>query len=210
MEQQILDSVHQVFTTKCISRYTMDDLSTQMGISKKTLYRFYPSRQDLVDHVCKRVSDEYELSMIPWDNAAAGNLEKLLGVISNVVGFCKRISPEFFQDLRRHYPVQYIELNLKLEKTLTFRIQRLLEDGIPEGVFRSSLHPALVMSIWQQHLQKDFEYAARLVNDYSKDEVFRQAIYLFLYGIIAPAAIPEMERLLAAYDWKTPLSIPTI
>lgn len=46
MEQQILDSVHQVFTTQSISRYTMDDLSTQMGISKKTLYRFYPSRQE--------------------------------------------------------------------------------------------------------------------------------------------------------------------
>jgi AcrR family transcriptional regulator len=210
MEQQILDSVHQVFTTQSISRYTMDDLSTQMGISKKTLYRFYPSRQELVDQVCKRVAEEYEESMQPWDNPGISNLKKLLGLISNVVGFCKRVSPEFFQDLRRYYPVQYIELNLKLEQSLTGRIQQLLEDGIQEGVFRTSLHPALVMSIWQQHLQKDFEYAAQLVNDYSKDEVFRQAIFLFLYGIIAPAAIPEMESMLASYDWKSPLSTQTI
>ena len=210
MEQQILDTVHQVFTTNCISRYTMDDLSAQLGISKKTLYRFYASRQELVDQVCNRVADEYEASMKPWDDAGISNLKKLLGLISNVVGFCKRVSPDFFQDLRRHYPVQYIELNLKLEQTLTGRIQQLLQDGIQEGVFRNSLHPALVMSIWQQHLQKDFEYAAQLVNDYSKDEVFRQAVYLFLYGIIAPAAIAEMEELLAAYDWKSPLSTPTI
>lgn len=210
MEQQILDSVHQVFTTQSISRFTMDDLSTQMGISKKTLYRFYPSRQDLVDQVCKRVAEEYEASMQPWDDPAISNLQKLLGLISNVVGFCKRVSPDFFQDLRRHYPVQYIELNLKLEHTLTGRIQQLLEHGIQEGVFRSSLHPALVMSIWQQHLQKDFEYAAQLVNDYSKDEVFRQAVYLFLYGIISPSAIPAMEAMLASYDWKSPLSTQTI
>ncbi|MCF1715145.1 TetR/AcrR family transcriptional regulator [Flavihumibacter sp. RY-1] len=210
MEQQILDSVHQVFTTQSISRYTMDDLSTQMGISKKTLYRFYPSRQELVDQVCKRVAEEYEESLQPWDDPGISNLKKLLGLISNVVGFCKKVSPDFFLDLRRHYPVQYIELNLKLEQSLTGRIQQLLQDGIQEGVFRSSLHPALVMSIWQQHLQKDFEYAAQLVNDYSKDEVFRQAVYLFLYGIIAPAAIPEMEGMLASYDWKSPLSTQTI
>jgi AcrR family transcriptional regulator len=210
MEQQILDTVHQVFTTNSISRYTMDDLSAQLGISKKTLYRFYASRQELVDQVCNRVADEYEASMKPWDDAGISNLKKLLGLISNVVGFCKRVSPDFFQDLRRHYPVQYIELNLKLEQTLTGRIQQLLQAGVQEGVFRNSLHPALVMSIWQQHLQKDFEYAAQLVNDYSKDEVFRQAVYLFLYGIIAPAAIAEMEELLAAYDWKSPLSTPTI
>ena len=210
MEQQILDTVHQVFTTSSISRYTMDDLSAQLGISKKTLYRFYASRQELVDQVCNRVADEYEASMKPWDDAGISNLKKLLGLISNIVGFCKRVSPDFFQDLRRHYPVQYIELNLKLEQTLTGRIQQLLQAGVQEGVFRNSLHPALVMSIWQQHLQKDFEYAAQLVNDYSKDEVFRQAVYLFLYGIIAPAAIAEMEELLAAYDWKSPLSTPTI
>ena len=210
MEQQILDTVHQVFTTNSISRYTMDDLSAQMGISKKTLYRFYASRQELVDQVCNRVADEYEASMKPWDDAGISNLKKLLGLISNVVGFCKRVSPDFFQDLRRHYPVQYIELNLKLEQTLTGRIQQLLQAGVQEGVFRNSLHPALVMSIWQQHLQKDFEYAAQLVNDYSKDEVFRQAVSLFLYGIIAPAAIAEMEELLAVYDWKSPLSTPTI
>lgn len=210
MEQQILDTVHQVFTTNCISRYTMDDLSAQLGISKKTLYRFYASRQELVDQVCNRVADEYEASMKPWDDAGISNLKKLLGLISNVVGFCKRVSPDFFQDLRRHYPVQYIELNLKLEQTLTGRIRQLLQAGVQEGVFRNSLHPELVMSIWQQHLQKDFEYAAQLVNDYSKDEVFRQAVYLFLYGIIAPAAIAEMEELLVAYDWKSPLSTPTI
>lgn len=210
MEQLILDTVHQVFTTNSISRYTMDDLSAQLGISKKTLYRFYASRQELVDQVCNRVADEYEASMKPWDDAGISNLKKLLGLISNIVGFCKRVSPDFFQDLRRHYPVQYIELNLKLEQTLTGRIQQLLQAGVQEGVFRNSLHPALVMSIWQQHLQKDFEYAAQLVNDYSKDEVFRQAVYLFLYGIIAPAAIAEMEELLAAYDWKSPLSTPTI
>jgi AcrR family transcriptional regulator len=188
----------------------MDDLSAQLGISKKTLYRFYASRQELVDQVCNRVADEYEASMKPWDDAGISNLKKLLGLISNIVGFCKRVSPDFFQDLRRHYPVQYIELNLKLEQTLTGRIQQLLQAGVQEGVFRNSLHPALVMSIWQQHLQKDFEYAAQLVNDYSKDEVFRQAVYLFLYGIIAPASIAEMEELLAAYDWKSPLSTPTI
>lgn len=203
MEQTILNSVHQVFTTQSISRYTMDELSAMMGISKKTLYRFYPSRQELVDQVCKRVADEYEQSMVQWDGADINNLHKLIGLISNVVLFCKNVSPGFFQDLRRHYPVQWIELNLKLEQTLKNRVRQLLEDGIQEGVFRNSLHPALVISIWQQHLQKDFEYAAELVNDYSKDEVFRQAVYLFLYGIIAPEAIPALDELLLQYDWKT-------
>lgn len=210
MEQLILNSVHQVFTSQSISRYTMDDLSMQLGISKKTLYRFYPSRQDLVDQVCKRVADEYESAMQPWDAEEISNLKKIVGIISNVVVFCKTISPDFFLDLQRHYPVQYLELNHKLEQTLQARFRRILESGIQEGVFRNSLHPILVMSIWQQHLKKDFEFAAQLVNEYSKDEVFRQAVYLFLYGIIAPSAIPKLESYLLEFDWKSPFTINTI
>ncbi|WP_290796663.1 TetR/AcrR family transcriptional regulator [Flavihumibacter sp. UBA7668] len=210
MEQTILDSVHQIFTSQRISRYTMDDLSAQLGISKKTLYRFYPSRQELVDQVCKRVADEYESAMLLWDAEGISNLKKILGLISNVVVFCKTISPDFFLDLQRHYPNQYIELNRQLEQTLQSRIRKVLEAGILEGVFRNSLHPALVLSIWQQHLKKDFEFAAQLVNDYSKDEVFRQAVYLFLYGIIAPAAIPQLESYLLEYNLKSSLPLNTI
>ncbi len=207
MEQIILDSVYTLFTTQSISRFTMDDLSARMGISKKTLYRFYPSRQDLVEQVCKRIGDEYEQGMQSWDQPSLGNLKKLLGMITTVVYFCKNISVEFMADLRRHYPLQWVELNLKLEQAIKIRVQHLLEDGIQEGVFRNSLHPELVITIWQQHVQKDFEFAAQLVNDYSKDEIFRQAVYLFLYGIIAPNAIPQLDQELLELDLKSPLTI---
>jgi hypothetical protein len=67
-------------------------------------------------------------------------------------------------------------------------------------VFRGSLHPKLIVTLIQQHIKRDFEFAAELVNDYSKDEVFRQGMYLFLYGIIAPEAIPQLEDELKKYS----------
>lgn len=203
MEQVILASTRHLFVSEGIDRFTMDDLASRQGISKKTLYRFFPSRQDLVEHVCRWVSAEYESAMQAWDGNHKGPLDKLLGLISNVVVLCKSVSPLFFQDLERHYPLQWMELQQQLSQAIDYRLRRLLEEGIENGVFRNSIHPELVISIWQQHVQTDFKYAARLVNDYSKDEVFRQAVYLFLYGIIAPAAIPDLENRLASFDWRT-------
>lgn len=193
MEQVILQTTFQLFTSKGIHQFTMDELANRLGVSKKTLYRFFPSRQDLVEQVSLQVSDEYEAAMQKVDEQRLNSLKTLLGYIAAVVEFCKKTSPVYFSDLRKHYPFQWMELQMQMEKTLHTRVKRVLENGISEGVFRGNLHPELVMSIWQQHLQTDFEYAAQLVNDYSKDEVFRQAMYLFLYGIIAPAAIPTLE-----------------
>ena len=97
-----------------------------------------------------------------------------------------------------------------LNNFIAQRLLKVLEHGIVEGVFRGSLHPQLIVALLQQHIQKDFEFAAELVTDYSKDEVFRQAMYLFLYGIIAPGAIPRLENELQQYSFSAPERIHSI
>lgn len=210
MEQKILDIAYQLFVTQGIHQFTMDDLAARLGISKKTLYRFFVSRQELVERVCSRLTDEYEASMEVVDQSPTDSLHRLLGYIRPVIEFCKKISPAFFNDLRRHFPLQWTELHLKLETIIRVRLIKVLENGIHEGDFRGNIHPALVLAIWQQHLERDFEFAALLVNDYSKEEVFRQAMYLFLYGVVAPAAIPKLEAALLAYAANGAAAAPAI
>jgi len=204
MEQVILQTTYQLFTTHGIHQFTMDELANRLGISKKTLYRFFPSRQDLVEQVSNLLSENYLADLQAVDDQKMDSLQRLLGYIGAVVEFCKKTSPVFFSDLRKHYPFQWMELQMKLDQALHARVKRVLETGISEGLIRGNLHPNLVISIWQQHIQTDFEYASKLVNDYSKDEVFRQAMYLFLYGIIAPGAIPRLESELLSLRPGTP------
>lgn len=200
MNEQILQTAYRLFTTQGIQPFTMDDIAAGMAISKKTLYRFFESRQHLVQQVCKRVEENYHQSMAATEATAANTLQRLLGYMFANIRFCKKTSPVFFSDLQKHYPVQNAQLITSLNNSIHSRMLKVLEQGIMEGVFRGSLHPQLVVSILQQHIRKDFEFAAELVNEYSKDEVFRQALYLFLYGIIAPAAIPQLEKELTHFS----------
>jgi AcrR family transcriptional regulator len=193
-EAVILQTAYRLFTTQGIQLFTMDEIAARLAISKKTLYRFFTSRHDLVQQVCTRVADTYDQAMTAADNEQINNLQRVLRYMAVNVDFCKKNSMAFFADLQKHYPAEYTQLINALHNITQSRIQKELEQGIVEGVFRGSLHVKLVVTILQQHIQKDFEFAAELVNDYSKDEVFRQAMYLFLYGIIAPEAIPQLEH----------------
>ena len=199
MEEIILQTAYRLFTSQGIQLFTMDDIATRLAISKKTLYRFFQSRQDLVQKVCLQVADSFNEAMQETDNAEADNLQRILGYMKANVLLCKRIAPVFFSDLQKHYPAESAYLTTALANMMQPRVLKVLEQGIIEGVFRGSLHPRLIVSLLHQHIQRDFEFAAELVNDYSKDEVFRQASFLFLYGIIAPAAIPQLENELKKY-----------
>ena len=199
-ETVILQTAYRLFTTQGIQLFTMDELAARLAISKKTLYRFFTSRQDLVQQVCTLVADNYNQAMSAADNEDINNLHRVLKYMAINIDFCKKNSVAFFSDLQKHYPAEYTRLMNTLHNITQPRILQVLEQGIVEGVFRGSLHPKLVVTLLQQHIQRDFEFAAELVNDYSKDEVFRQAMYLFLYGIIAPEAIPQLENELTQYS----------
>ena len=193
-EHIIHQTAFRLFTTHGIQAYTMDDIASQLAISKKTLYRFFTSRHDLVQQVCKQVAAEYNHDMETADKTGESNLQRILAYMAANVEFCKRTSVAFITDLQKHYPAEYNALTNTLNGHTEPRLLKTLEQGIVEGVFRGSLHPKLIVTLIQQHIKKDFEFAAELVNDYSKEEVFRQAQYMFLYGIIAAEAIPQLEN----------------
>jgi hypothetical protein len=146
------------------------------------------------------VVDDYSRSLEAAENDNTDNLQRVLGFMAANVAFCKKTSFIFFADLQKHYPAEYQHLTATLNNITEQRLLKVLEQGIVEGVFRGSLHPKLVITILLQHIKRDFEFAAELVNDYSKDEVFRQAMFLFLYGIISPEAIPRLEDELKQYS----------
>ena len=196
----ILQTAHRLFTTQGIQLFTMDEIAARLAISKKTLYRFFTSRHDLVKQVCTLVAETYNQAMTMADNEEINNLQRVLMYMAANVDFCKKNSVAFFTDLQKHYPAEYHTLTTTLNNITEQLLLRVLEQGIVEGVFRGSLHPTLIVTILVQHRKRDFEFAAELVNDYSKDEVFRQAMYLFLYGIIAPEAIPRLEEELKQYS----------
>jgi len=205
-EITILQTVFRLFTTQGIQLFTMDDIAAKLGISKKTLYRFFTSRHDLVQQVCKQAATDYNQGMSAAEQAETGNLHRILAYMAVNVDFCKKINVVFFTDLQKHYPAEYSALTSEITNSTTPRLLKVLEQGIVEGIFRGSLHPSLVVTIIQQHIKRDFEFAAELVNDYSKDEVFRQAMYLFLYGIIAPEAIPQLENELQHFSFPNKMT----
>lgn len=196
MKDQILHTAFRLFTSQGMQPFTMDDIAAKMAISKKTLYRFYDSRQHLIEEVCKHLEARYTDAFTRADEQHSNPLHRVLAYMNINLQFCKKINPAFFSDLYKHHPQLAANLVTSLQATSSQRLLRELEQGIADGLFRGSVHPALVVAILQQHMQKEFEFASELVNDYAKDEVFRQAMYLFLYGIIAPHAIPQLEEAL--------------
>jgi AcrR family transcriptional regulator len=69
LERTILDTARAVFETYGVRRANIDDVAARAGVSRSTIYRRFPTKDDLFDHVVRR---EAEIFFRTLDQATAG------------------------------------------------------------------------------------------------------------------------------------------
>ncbi len=69
LERTILDTARAVFETYGVRRANIEDVAARAGVSRSTIYRRFPTKDDLFEHVVRR---EAELFFRTLDQATAG------------------------------------------------------------------------------------------------------------------------------------------
>ncbi len=140
MKEEIVKRALNDFMRYGFKTFTMDDLASKMGISKKTLYEHFPSKNDLVEAVL-----DYALDM------SCKNVEAFVqgdgSVIENVYRNQKKVKEIFninsdrpIWELQKYYSKTYERMEIEFAKSDVRFIDKLLEKGWQEGLFREDIN----------------------------------------------------------------------
>jgi len=140
MKEDIVKRALNDFMQYGFKTFTMDDLANKMGMSKKTLYEHFPSKQDLVD-AC--LDYALEMSCTNVTTFVQGEVS----VIENVYRNQKKVQEVFninsdrpIWELQKYYPKTYERMEGEFAKTDALFIDKLLEKGWQEGLFRKDIN----------------------------------------------------------------------
>ena len=140
MKEEIVKRALNDFMQYGFKTFTIDDLASKMGISKKTLYEHFPSKNDLVEAVL-----DYALDM------SCKNVEAFVqgegSVIENVYRNQKKVKEIFninsdrpIWELQKYYSKTYERMEIEFAKSDARFIDKLLEKGWKEGLFREDIN----------------------------------------------------------------------
>ena len=140
MKEDIVKRALNDFMQYGFKTFTMDDLANKMGMSKKTLYEHFPSKQDLVD-ACLDYALEMSCTNVTTFIQGEGS------VIENVYRNQKKVQEVFninsdrpIWELQKYYPKTYERMEGEFAKTDALFIDKLLEKGWKEGLFRKDIN----------------------------------------------------------------------
>ncbi|MBI9056634.1 MAG: TetR/AcrR family transcriptional regulator [Labilibaculum sp.] len=139
-KNKILAVSWEMFFQFGVKSVTMDDIAAKMGISKKTLYQFFPNKKELINQACEWEMANPEFSFKSNELKELNALEQYFGFFKFVNEKIKQKCDSMDYDLKKYYPE--IWAKFKDEKIKAFQNEILfnLQKGIEEGFYREELN----------------------------------------------------------------------
>ncbi|MFD2563955.1 TetR/AcrR family transcriptional regulator [Aquimarina rubra] len=170
MKEKIIEKANDMFLNLGFKSVTMDDLASEMGISKKTIYAHFQNKTKLVeattDHLFCTISDG--IDAILEENKEP--IEELYAIKAFVMYHLKdeKTSPQY--QLQKYYPKIHNTLKVKQFEAMQECVIENLERGIKKGVFRENIDVEIISRLYFMGMSgiKDQEMFPRQVFPVSK------------------------------------------
>lgn len=180
------------------SALTMDDLATDLGMSKKTLYLYFPGKEDLVRQCIHDFGREVRADAdAVLRNPRLTFAEKLRGFVEGMLQRLSHLNPHLLRDLQRHAPPLYELTSDIRRKNIPYIFGRLLEEGQLTGMVRHDLNPAFAAEFLLHAMQGLLQSATLGHLPLAPREIFENAMNLFFGGLLTPAGRKDYEKLFA-------------
>jgi AcrR family transcriptional regulator len=183
VKERILGKAADLFLRYGIRSITMDEIATQLGISKKTIYQFFTDKDDMVSAVIDLEIRKNEEECVQFRQQAENAVHQIFMAQESVEEMLKYTNPLMVYDLEKHHPRAYKRLKEFKYQFLHQVLMDNLQWGMEEGVYRPDLHKDIVVKARIEAAFLVFNPDVYPHSRYKVAEVAFELAILFLHGI---------------------------
>ncbi len=196
-KDRILRGAEKLFSRYGIKSITMDEVARQLAISKKTLYQFFPNKDELVYQVAERHLIEDSKRWIENQDVTNSALEEVIGMSMCLRREMSEMHPAMVFDLQRMYPRAWGLFEGQKTELFYKSIKRNLERGIREGHYRDTLDLDLMARLRFELIKVSFDPEVFPPEMFPLAYLHGQLLEHFVRGLLTESGLHEWNLLLA-------------
>lgn len=186
-KETILEEVAKMFNTNGIKPVTMDNISMDMKISKRTLYEIFNTKDDLVMQVMQYEMEKSNNRITKIISESDNVLDAIFSISESKVqaNAKSKTNPKMLEDLIKYHPNIYTSVYKKITEETYNTFFKLIERGKMENYFKKEIDSEILIFTLQK-LVSIFETELDFIK--SKPPVaFHQTLTIpILLGISTP------------------------
>lgn len=190
----ILDKTESLFKRLGIRSVTMDDLSRQLGISKKTLYLYVSSKDDLIQKIVERIIFNEQSYIKNLSQTSEHAIEEHLKIGAYIQEKLADSNPSLLFELQKYHHKSW-ELLEKHKKSFVYEfVKTNLERGMKEGLYRRDIKTELIAMFY---ISSTYNFHEPFLSIHNRlIDVHFQLLEYHLRGVVSEKGVKILD------DWK--------
>jgi len=132
---KIVEMTEEKFFRDGFYKTTMDEVASELKMSKKTIYKFFPSKDDLIMAIAKHFMEGLKNKVVPALSSDKNAIEKLAELNGILAKVSQKISTNRMDEIKTYFPNLWNEIDNFRTKMMFANITKVIDQGKAEGLF---------------------------------------------------------------------------
>ena len=204
---RIKEKAHSLFMQYGLRSVSMDDIATNLGMSKKTIYQYYADKDELIEAV---ISDELQntRNICNRDQAISENaVHEIFMALDMLAEILSTMNPSLLYDMQKYHPGAFLKFQQHKHEYLYKVIVDNMDRGVLEGLYRPEINVDILARFRLEMMMLPFnpDFHTRLKHSLARLQ--EELIIHFLFGLASPKGYKlivkyQQERIKLSNDEK--------
>ncbi|MGB9663847.1 MAG: TetR/AcrR family transcriptional regulator [Ignavibacteria bacterium] len=182
-KEKILEIARMKFFADGFTKTSIDEIAREYHISKKTIYKYFKTKDDLLTSVVKDFTGKVTDSVIEIMKTNKNSIEKLLDVFNLIQNSIRQISIRYVNDIQKHKPKLWNYIEKFKKENLEKIVHQTINDGKKEGLF-NDVNPDIVFRIFYGAVTNILNPDFLITKPISADEAINETFEILLNGVL--------------------------
>lgn len=181
MRERIIQVATESIKKYGLRGFTLDDITRELSMSKKTLYKYFASKNELISEIVQSAAEIEKQRVVQEIDRSTTWLEKLNAILS--VYSYPAIPFRVLNELQRFFPSEQ-ETIKEIRRFREEMAMTVLEEGIAKGDIRDDIDPTIMLLMFTKTVLSPLEDEFLNANDMTINHLLEQMKKLLFYGIL--------------------------
>ena len=188
IRQRIISFAQGRFLNPGFSKVTLDEIASELGMSKKTLYKHFENKEAILragmQETMRAIAREID-RIVSSDEPFA---EKLAGVLMIVGKQVSKLSRSAQSDLQKFAPELWKEIDAFRREQIFVKIGRMITQARNENIFRPDVDAQVIVLMLLNCVQGILNPEVLSQNSFSAEQAFRIIFKTIFEGALTDGA----------------------
>ncbi|MEO9021638.1 MAG: TetR/AcrR family transcriptional regulator [Ginsengibacter sp.] len=184
LRDRIKQKADDLYRRYGVRSVTMDEIASQLGVSKKTIYQCFSDKNELVDAVIVDILDFNRKLCLNCRQESQNAVHEVFRAMESLETMFDNMNPAILFDIQRNHPDTFKKFTEFKYNFLLDIMKENIERGKKEGLYRQEMDTDVIAKIRLECVVLPFIKEVFPEKQFPMAYLQRQLIEFFLFGMV--------------------------